>query len=149
MKGAPTGTNPRLLMNSNSNKYSGVLIRLENSVLLCKRQPHGPLGGYWSVPAGMVEEGESPRQGAHRELKEETQIDVDIERLQHLTAFEAYDGGSFDLYLYETSDWLSPQLDYEHTAWGYFALTHIESLHIGPHLQEAIIKWRDIILDCE
>ena len=134
-------------MNSSSNIYSGVLIQFENSVLLCKRQPDGPLGGYWSVPAGMVEEGESPREGAQRELQEETQIEVDAELLQFLSKFESHDGGLFQLYLYESPDMLAPVLDFEHTEWGYYGLRNIENVHICPRLLASLVFWRDFVLE--
>lgn len=128
--------------------YSGVAILHGTSVMLCKRQPNGPFGGYWSVPCGAVEAGESSFGAAQRELKEETQIDIPEDSLQYATSFKAHDGGRFNLYTYNAPDLLFPVLDYEHTEWGYFALDAIEDLHISKLLREALVKIRDKALDC-
>jgi 8-oxo-dGTP diphosphatase len=42
-----------------------------NKVLLLKRANTGFLDGFWSVPAGRLDEGESASVGAKRELLEE------------------------------------------------------------------------------
>jgi ADP-ribose pyrophosphatase YjhB (NUDIX family) len=43
--------------------------------VLLVRRGHPPAAGEWSLPGGRVEEGESPRSAAVRELREETTID--------------------------------------------------------------------------
>ena len=126
--------------------YSGTVVRYGNSILLCKRQPNGPIGGYWSVPCGAIEEGESPFVAAQRELKEETEIDVDAGDLQYVTAFKAHDEQRFNLYLYNAHEFLYPVLDSEHTEWGYFKLENIESIHINETLMEALVFLRDNFL---
>ena len=47
-------------------------------VLLVKRG-RPPFAGLWSLPGGKVEDGETPRQTACRELKEETGIEAEVE----------------------------------------------------------------------
>jgi mutator protein MutT len=59
-----------------SKRYSGVIIRSNNKVLLCKRKNYMKYPGEWSVPGGSIESGETPIDAAARELKEETSIDV-------------------------------------------------------------------------
>jgi 8-oxo-dGTP diphosphatase len=135
-------------MNSNSKQlFSGTVIRYENSLLLCKRQPNGPLGGYWSVPCGAVEEGETPVEAAQRELMEETEIILDPNLLNKVTTFPGHDGGTFYLYVYDAPDFLAPVIDYEHTEWGYFRFSVLEDLHINTHLQNALIFLRDDVLE--
>ena len=107
------------------------------------------MGGYWSVPCGEVEKGESAFQAAQRELKEETEIDVDTARLEYVTAFKADDGGRFNLYLYRSDEFLPPHLDEEHTEWGYFLLDGIEDGKINRELKDALIFLRDKFLNCE
>lgn len=47
-----------------------------DSLLFLQRQDHKPQGNQWGVPAGKIENSETPVQGAKRELVEETGIDL-------------------------------------------------------------------------
>ncbi len=49
--------------------------------LLLVRRNHEPHLGEWSFPSGYVDAGEALEEGAIRETKEETGLDVRIERL--------------------------------------------------------------------
>lgn len=49
----------------------------DGQVLVTKRHPEKPWGGYWEVTGGSVVKGEGPVQGALRELREETGIAVE------------------------------------------------------------------------
>lgn len=53
------------------------LVDLEGSLLLVRRK-YPPRRGYWCLPAGFVEVGESPSESAAREVREETGLDVEI-----------------------------------------------------------------------
>lgn len=52
----------------------------EDKVLLCKRAIE-PRYGYWTLPAGFMECGETMQHGAMRETQEEANADVEIEQL--------------------------------------------------------------------
>ncbi|MEM7257580.1 MAG: NUDIX hydrolase [Pseudomonadota bacterium] len=54
--------NPKLVV--------GCILTWENKVLLCKRSIE-PRLGYWTLPAGFMENGESAAEGAAREANEE------------------------------------------------------------------------------
>ncbi|MEM2094426.1 MAG: NUDIX hydrolase [Candidatus Bathyarchaeia archaeon] len=58
----------------------GGLIVDRDKVLLVKRE-NEPGKGLWSVPGGVLELGETVREGAKREIREETGIDVEFDRL--------------------------------------------------------------------
>ncbi|MEJ1961367.1 MAG: NUDIX hydrolase [Gammaproteobacteria bacterium] len=61
--------NPRVVV--------GCVPEHEGRILLCKRAIE-PRKGYWTVPAGFMENGESLEQGAARECQEEALADVEI-----------------------------------------------------------------------
>jgi 8-oxo-dGTP diphosphatase len=54
--------------------------------LLLVRRAHPPYVGKWTVPAGFIEWGESPEDTAVRELKEETNLDIELQGLFHVYA---------------------------------------------------------------
>lgn len=55
----------------------GVILNNDHKVLLCHRCDRD----LWDLPGGMVELGESPWDGVIREVKEETGLEVVVERL--------------------------------------------------------------------
>ena len=61
--------NPRII--------AGCLPIFENKVLLCKRAIE-PRKGYWTLPAGFLENGEATSEGALRETIEEANARVEI-----------------------------------------------------------------------
>lgn len=64
--------NPRMVV--------GTLPRWEDKVLLCRRSIE-PRRGYWTLPSGFLENGETLEQGALRETMEEAGADVSVIRL--------------------------------------------------------------------
>src|ERR1700690_4657876 len=54
----------------------GAIIIEQNRVLLVKRG-HPPLAGEWSIPGGVLEIGETLREAAVREAREETCLTVE------------------------------------------------------------------------
>jgi 8-oxo-dGTP diphosphatase len=63
----------------------GAVILRQDSVLLVERGQE-PLKGYWSLPGGVVEVGETLEQAIRREIREETGLEVDI--VQVIEVFE-------------------------------------------------------------
>jgi ADP-ribose pyrophosphatase YjhB (NUDIX family) len=61
--------NPRVVV--------GCVPELDGRVLICKRAID-PRRGYWAIPAGFLENGETLQQGAARESQEEALADVEI-----------------------------------------------------------------------
>lgn len=62
-------TNPRIV--------TGCLVTWEDQVLLCKRAI-APRNGYWTLPAGFLENGETVEDGAARETWEEARAEVEV-----------------------------------------------------------------------
>lgn len=59
---------------------AGAVVTSGEKILLCKRAIE-PRLGYWTLPAGFMEEGESVEQGAAREAMEEANARIEIDRL--------------------------------------------------------------------
>lgn len=57
-----------------------LVIRKAGSVVLVKRRKP-PYEGFWALPGGFVEYGETVEEAVKREVKEETGLDVDIKGL--------------------------------------------------------------------
>ncbi|EAR62935.1 NUDIX hydrolase [Neptuniibacter caesariensis] len=64
---------------------TGCLPVFEDKVLLCKRAIE-PRKGYWTLPAGFMENGESTEEGALRETFEEANAKVEISHLYTQTS---------------------------------------------------------------
>jgi ADP-ribose pyrophosphatase YjhB (NUDIX family) len=61
--------NPKLVV--------GCVPEYEGRILLCRRAIE-PRHGFWTIPAGFMENGETTQQGARRETLEEAQAEVEI-----------------------------------------------------------------------
>ena len=62
---------------SNPKLVVGCVPEFDGKILLCKRGIE-PRLGYWTVPAGFMENGETTQEGARRESFEEAQAEVEI-----------------------------------------------------------------------
>jgi 8-oxo-dGTP pyrophosphatase MutT (NUDIX family) len=65
---------------SRTTRYQGVII-LNDQILLIKHRQYKDGFEYWVLPGGGREEGESEEECVKREIKEETNLDVVVERL--------------------------------------------------------------------
>lgn len=61
----------------------GCIVEWEDRILLCRRAIE-PRHGYWTVPAGFMENGETTAQGAARETLEEANAKVEVGPLYSL-----------------------------------------------------------------
>ena len=103
-------------------KIAGVVLKSEGEVLLTKRsEVAGKYPNFWAVPMGHVEENESFKEGAAREFKEETMLDIDSDSLVYLdTLKDSKYNRILKLYMVELPNQPEPQLDSEHTEYGYY-----------------------------
>jgi 8-oxo-dGTP diphosphatase len=60
---------------------SDIILEEDGKVLLIRRGGDGPFAGEWALPGGHMDEGETFEETARREMKEETGLDVELQRL--------------------------------------------------------------------
>ncbi|MBL8572079.1 MAG: NUDIX hydrolase [Hyphomicrobiaceae bacterium] len=61
--------NPRIVV--------GAVVRVDDKILLCRRAIE-PRLGFWTLPAGYLELGETPEEGVRREAREEACADLTL-----------------------------------------------------------------------
>jgi 8-oxo-dGTP pyrophosphatase MutT (NUDIX family) len=125
------------LKENDSTDSGGVLYYHGDKVLLCL----GSNSGVWNVPKGHIMVKEKPMEGSVREFTEETQIQLDeVPKLAN--TFEKDNGGTFYLYVLKSEKKSIPQLDHEHTDWGYFDANDLPN-PINDWVKETIEKQCD------
>ena len=82
-----------------------VLRNDKNQILLQQRSGTGYLDGYWDFPSGHVEFGESLRDTASRETKEEIDIDVTPEDLDLIHIEQFFVERNYVNYTFEAKSW--------------------------------------------
>jgi len=131
-------------------RYSGIIIKNKDKVLLCKRSPDESMPNVWSIPSGMIEGDETPVQAALREFNEETNI-VLPDKLKLVGFINKYDKdqttkrGLIYVYLHETSKNITPDLDkakdgHEHSKCGYFSIKDLPFDQKNDQLEKIIKK---------
>ena len=103
-------------------KVGGVAIVSEGQVLLVKRsETAGKYPNFWAVPMGGIEKGETFREGAARELKEETMLDINPKSLVYLgTIKDGVYNRLTKIFKAEVDGKPKPTLDHEHVDYGYY-----------------------------
>jgi ADP-ribose pyrophosphatase YjhB (NUDIX family) len=115
---------------TNFKRYSGVIIKYKDEVLLCKRSPDESMPNIWSIPSGMIENNETPLEAALREFNEETNV-VLPDKLDLVGFINKYDKdkttkrGLIYVYLHKSNQKINPDLEkakdgHEHSKCGYF-----------------------------
>jgi 8-oxo-dGTP pyrophosphatase MutT (NUDIX family) len=134
---------PLLFLYLRRTERTRIVVLCGHEVLVVRRW----LGGGWSLPGGGLHPGESPENGAIRELREETGVEVNATDLQKLYSKRArtehslrYRAHVFGLRLKQ-----KPQVARQR-----FELTHVEWMntdkllsdgHIAPDVREAIVAF--------
>ena len=132
-------------------RYVGVLVKVGDKCLLCKRNKKGSFPGMWSVPAGKIEDGEETRVAAIREFKEETDLELNPDNLKFTGMLPRFtrDGKHFKglmyLYEYNSDTELIPDLESakdgeEHTECGYFTKKQVKNLETGEKLNKLLMN---------
>jgi 8-oxo-dGTP diphosphatase len=66
----------------------GAVLMEKDKVLCAKRGEEKTLPGKWEFPGGKIEEGESPQEALQREIKEEMNCDIKVEKFITKTVYE-------------------------------------------------------------
>ena len=131
-------------------RYSGILVKHNDKVLLCKRNNEGSLPGVWSIPAGKINEGESTYNGALREFYEETNIKPDskiklVGFINRTNREGKKNKGLMYVFLMEVNEKINPDLENakdgeEHTECGYFDIENIPIEDKNDQLYKLIVN---------
>ncbi len=107
-----------------------------SEVLLLKRNV-SPQFGYWAPPAGSMDMGETPKETALRELKEETDLELTGEQLSFLWSKTYFHPNRQDItfeYLARLCGKPDIKLDHENSTYGWFTRYDL------PGLIDSIVK---------
>ena len=132
-------------------RYAGVIYKVRDKVLLCKRSEDSTLPGLWSIPSGHIEKGESPGKAAVREFFEETDIEIgpNIELVGLMNIYNDDDTtkkGLMYVFLYnENVEKQKPDLEqaedgHEHSDCGFFMLENLPKDDRNDQLYDIIEK---------
>ena len=114
---------------------AGILLDSEGRYLLGQRPAGKPYAGYWEVPGGKVEKGETVFQALKRELQEE--LGIDIQSSEELTVLEHdYPHAYVRLYVSIIRNWTGTPLGCEGQALSWQSITS-ESPSVEPLLPAA------------
>ncbi len=89
--------------------------------ILATQRGYGAFKGMWEFPGGKIELGEEPEQALRREIMEELQLEIDIQRFVSTVDYEYPDfmlnmdcylckiaGGNMNLTEHQAAKWLVP-----------------------------------------
>ena len=127
----PAGVSDRLrkraydsAINSATEHAAGLLfVAPDGDVLLLRRSPKEEnFPGYWSMPGGGVDEGETPEQGAIREAREEMGVDADPAALRDIEKTITPKGKAFHTFALAVPEKFVPKLNDEHNGYAWASL---------------------------
>lgn len=56
-----------------------IIVDKQNNLIFCCKRGYGEYKGFWEFPGGKVEKGETSEEAVIREIKEELDVDINIE----------------------------------------------------------------------
>lgn len=128
---------------------SGIIVKVKDKCLLCKRAKENEEPGKWAIPMGGIEEGEDPKEAAYREFIEEmgVEIDADIKSIGKINRHNKNGEvkSILHLFVYETNQKIIPDLEnavdgFEHSECGYFTTKEISDLYMSESIKDILLK---------
>ena len=107
-----------------------VLDEGQNLLLLKRTEDAGWMPNKWGLPGGHIEKGESSKDAAARETKEETNLSLnDLEQLVQRGQAMIYCSNSY------TGD---VEIDFEHTDWAWASYDELGNYDTTPGLKDTV-----------
>lgn len=117
------------------------ILNKENKILIARRKPEKILGGLWEFPGGKLEHGEKVEDALLREVKEELEIQVTIDKLLHVKSY-VYDHGAV-LILFYFCHFESGQIRLiDHDKYRWCSVNELKELPLLPANEEVLAKLR-------
>ncbi|MBI1733533.1 MAG: NUDIX domain-containing protein [Candidatus Rokubacteria bacterium] len=118
---------------------AGVYLDRRGTILILERAA-GAMVGFWSMPSGLLDAGETPEQAAHRELREETGLHARGPlTLVGVTSLHVYGHDAVRLVYAGAAGDGEVRLSHEHSAFAWIDPLEYRRTHLGD---EAIARWR-------
>jgi 8-oxo-dGTP diphosphatase len=126
---------------------AGILLDKEGRYLLGQRPEAKPYAGYWEVPGGKIEKGETVFEALKRELQEE--LGIDIQSSEELTVLEHdYPHAYVRLHVSIIRSWIGTPRGCENQALSWELLTS-EKPSVEPLLPAAwpmLVRLRELLV---
>jgi 8-oxo-dGTP diphosphatase len=122
---------------------AAILLDAEDRLLLGRRAI-APFRGWWDIPGGFLEPGEHPEDGVRREMREETGLEVAVERLvgDYMDTYgEGSDIHTLNFYYQCRVLGGQPSADDDVEALAWFSVDALPAEIAFPSAQQALRDW--------
>jgi 8-oxo-dGTP diphosphatase len=120
------------------------LIRKGDEVLVGLRPDGHTLAGQWEFPGGKIEKGESPEQALCRELREELDIEAEIDQLR-LASTHTYGDTGIILLFYDVHFWKGEPKTKHHQALKWIKIIDLDKLDIPEANRKILDRLKTIL----
>lgn len=112
-------------------KVAAVLLKHKNKLFIARRNKNKEVGEMWEFPGGKLEEGETPEVCLTREIKEEFQIDIEVNNFYDESIYD-YEFGTIKLLVYWAS-WISGNIKpTEHEKFQWVTIQELHNYNFAP-----------------
>jgi len=131
-------------MTDQNNKYvlvARAIIKFGNEILLVRRSETDTRSGFYELPGGMVDPGESLEEAVVREVKEETGIEISNIKFKETNSYMVGDDRHLSgIFIAEvTTDQVV--LSHEHDDYKWVSAVNFNNVQLEPHYQEYLAEY--------